>query len=245
MSRLISPPCHPGPAQQQARDIQMSKRVRPLNIAHHPGAWPSTCMATSCHYADALYSVGYTAVRKTSPALFSAGGCSSVDHQCPLLQWPKITTRPTGNCIQSTMAWLGGGHVHPPNVSAAVAKPPSTSPAVDIACLLGSLVLRVCFVSSSLVGSWPCTIAEAAEPGRASPASSQPRSLLPTYTILMIPVLTESNIPLHDQAPRSISLMGARMELDSRQPAFCFRLPPAGFELHPPKIPLNQQENRR
>lgn len=209
----------------------MSKRVRPLNIAHHPGAWPPTCMATSCHYADALYSVGYTAVRKTSPALFSAGGCSSVDHQCPLLQWPKITTRPTGNCIQSTMAWLGGGHVHPPNVSAAVAKPPSTSPAVDIACLLGSLVLRVCFVSSSLVGSWPCTIAEAAEPGRASPASSQPRSLLPTYTILMIPVLAESNIPLHDQAPRSISLMGARMELDSRQPAFCFRLPPAGFEL--------------
>lgn len=60
----------------------------------------------------------------------------------------------------------------------------------------------------------------------------------------MIPVLTESNIPLHDQAPRSISLMGARMGLDSRQPAFCFRLPPAGFELHPPKIPLNQQENR-
>lgn len=35
--------------------------------------------------------------------------------------------------------------------------------------------------------------------------------------------------------------MGARMELDSRQPAFCFRLPPAGFELHPPKIPLNQR----
>lgn len=136
MSRLISPPCHPGPAQQQARDIQMSKRVRPLNIAHHPGAWPPTCMATSCHYADALYSVGHTAVRKTSPALFSAGGCSSVDHQCPLLQWPKITTRPTGNCIQSTMAWLGGGHVHPQMSQRPLrSRHPRLPPSTSLACL--------------------------------------------------------------------------------------------------------------
>lgn len=150
----------------------MSKRVRPLNIALHPGAWPPTCMATSCHYADALYSVGYTAV--TAP--FSAGGCSPMDDDAPLLQWLKITTRPTGNCIQSTMAWLGGGHVHPPNVSAAVAKPPIHVSRRHRLLRLARPVLRVCFVSSSLVGSWPCTIAEAAEPGhlQQTPASSQP-----------------------------------------------------------------------
>lgn len=119
-------------------------------------------MATSCHYADALYSVGYTAVRKTSAAPFSAGGCSSVDDAAPLLQWPKITTRPTGNGIQSPMAWLGGGRWPSPKCFSGRCEvpPPSTS--------LASLGCSSCEFASYpalLVGSWPCTIADAAEPG--------------------------------------------------------------------------------
>lgn len=136
MSRLISPPCHPGPAQQQARDIQMSKRVRPLNIAHHPGAWPPTCMATSCHYADALYSVGYTAVRKTSPALFSAGGCSSVDHQCPSSNGQRSRHgRPGTASSRRWRGWVGDMSIPQMSQRPLRSRHPRLPPSTSLACL--------------------------------------------------------------------------------------------------------------
>jgi hypothetical protein len=183
----------------------MSKRARPLNIARLPGAWPPTCMTTSCHYADALYSVGYTAARKDVHCTFSADGCSSVDDAASLLQWSRITTRQTGNSIQSTIAWrawLGGRCPSPKCLSGRMLRSHPRLPSTSLA-WLGLPVLRVCFVSSSLVGSWPCTIAEAAELMSPFPVCSQPRPL-PTYTILIILVLTDQHPHLMSKPPLDI-----------------------------------------
>ena len=72
-SQLISPPYHPRPSPTSERhtDVQAGStfeyRSPTWGLATH-------VHGTSCHYADALYSVGYTAVRKMSAAPFQLMG---------------------------------------------------------------------------------------------------------------------------------------------------------------------------